>query len=124
MFMLHGFPKLAGGPESWEQVGMAMQSFGIDQIPVFFGFLAGITEFFGGLFLLAGIFFRPVLSFLLFVMMVAAAKTIADGGDFVALSHPLEIAIIFMGLLFCGPGKYSLQHRINRTIKMPAKRPL
>lgn len=117
MFLLHGYPKLAGGPETWQQVGMATQAIGISQLPVFFGFLAGVTEFFGGLFLLLGIFLRPTLGFLIVVMGVAIAQAIVDGGGFVAVSHPLEIGIVFISLIFTGPGKYNLQRRLNRTKK-------
>ena len=48
MFILHGAPKLFGGAEKWTQIGMAMASLGIGFIPAFWGFMAAISEFFGG----------------------------------------------------------------------------
>lgn len=118
MFILHGYPKLFGGPEAWEQVGQATQALGIDLLPVALGFLAGITEFFGGIFILTGAFFRPTLGFLIFVMAVAAAIHIANGDSFSTISHPIEIGIVFISMIFTGPGAYSL----DRNIKMNRKR--
>ena len=111
MFILHGYPKLFGGPEAWQQVGNSTQALGVNIVPVALGFLAGITEFFGGIFILAGLFFRPTLCFLIFVMAVATATHIANGAPFSIISHPIEVGIVFIGLLFLGPGKYGLQKR-------------
>lgn len=113
MFMLHGYPKVFGGPEMWTQVGSSMQSIGINFAPMFFGFMAGITEFFGGLFLLLGLFFTPSLILLLFVMLVATATQIASGGSFTAYSHSIELAIVFLSLLFIRSGTYSLDRKLE-----------
>lgn len=112
-FMFHGYPKLLGGPEMWEEVGTAMQVIGIDFAPVFWGFMAGITELFGGLFLLLGLFFRPALILLITVMAVAAASHVEAGDSFSALSHSIELAIVFISLLFMGPGKHSLDKKLH-----------
>lgn len=114
MLILHGYPKLFGGPEEWEQVGQATQAIGIYFLPVAFGFLAAITEFFGGIFLMLGLFFRPVLGFLIVVMAVAAATNIAGGESFATISHPIELGIVFISLLFIGPGKYSLDKKLSK----------
>lgn len=114
MLIFHGYPKIFGGPEMWQEVGSAMQSIGITFLPAAFGFLAGITEFFGGIFLILGLFFRPTLGFLICVMAVATATHIANGDPFALVSQPIELAIVFISLLFLGPGKYSLKHRLNK----------
>ena len=44
MFMLHGAPKLLGGPEQWEKQGRVMQNLGIDFLPAFWGFMAGFSD--------------------------------------------------------------------------------
>lgn len=113
MMMLHGYPKLFGGPEMWADLGTATQSVGVDFAPVFFGFMASITEFFGGLFLLLGLFFRPALLFLIIVMGVAAASHITAGDGFTDISHSVELAIVFAGMLFVGSGEYSLDNKLN-----------
>ncbi|MCW9707622.1 DoxX family protein [Fodinibius salsisoli] len=114
MFMLHGYPKVFGGPEMWTQVGSTLQVIGIDFAPMFFGFMAGITEFFGGLFLMLGLFFTPSLILLIIVMIVAAITHIASGDPFTAYSHSIELAIVFLSLLFIRPGPYSLDKKLEK----------
>lgn len=114
MFILHGYPKVFGGPEEWEQVGQVMQYFGIETAPMFFGFMAGIAEFFGGIFLLLGLYFTPSLILLTIVMFVAAVSHIQGGDGFASISHAIELGIVFISLLFIGPGKHSLDNRISR----------
>ncbi len=114
MFILHGYPKMFGGPEMWVEVGSAMQFLGMDFAPMFFGFMAGVTEFFGGIFLLFGLFFTPSLIFLFLVMVVATIKNIGAAEGFAYYSHSIEMAIVFAGLLFIGPGKYSLDRKLQK----------
>lgn len=114
MFMLHGYPKVFGGPEMWTKVGSSMQVIGIDFAPMFFGFMAGITEFFGGLFLMLGLFFTPSLILLIIVMTVATATHIASGDPFTVYSHSIELAIVFLSLLFIRPGEYNLDKKLNK----------
>lgn len=113
ILIIHGTPKLFGGPEMWTEVGQATQSIGIHFIPMFFGFMAAITEFFGGLFLIFGLFFKPTLSMLIVVMLVATTSSIAAGDNFTSISHSIELAIVFISLLFIGPGKLSLDNRLQ-----------
>lgn len=47
-FILHGWPKLAGGVAYWEAVGKAMEVVGITFAPAFWGFMAGFAETAGG----------------------------------------------------------------------------
>lgn len=114
MFMLHGYPKVFGGPEMWAEVGAYLQNIGIDFAPMFFGFMAGIAEFFGGLFLLLGLFFIPSVIFLLIVMLVATATHLGAGDPFTIYSHSIELAIVFISLLFIGSGKYNLDKKLEK----------
>lgn len=114
MFIIHGYPKVFGGPEMWKQVGAATQYIGIDAWPIFFGFMAGIAEFFGGLFLLLGLFFRTTLGVLIVLMIVATASHLGQGDSFGLVSHPVELAIVFISLLFIGPGKHNLDSKLLR----------
>lgn len=106
--VLHGYPKLAGGPKVWEGVGGTMSHIGIDAFPVVWGFLAGITEALGGLFLLLGLFFRPVNLLLAFTMLMATMHHLAAGDGLGIASRPFEMMVVFLGLMLVGPGKYSI----------------
>jgi len=109
--LLHGYPKLVGGPEMWKAVGSAMTNVGIDFYPAFWGFIAGLAEALGGLFILLGLFFRPTSIFLSFTMLVAALNHLASGDGMAGASHPLEMMVVFIGLILIGPGKYSVDKR-------------
>ena len=111
MFLFHGAPKIFGGPETWERVGTATTSLGIDFLPAFWGFMAGFSEFFGGLCLMLGLVFRPAGILLTITMTVAAARHLSQGDGLLRASHAIEAGIVFLSLIFIGPGKYSLDER-------------
>lgn len=113
MFILHGYPKMFGGPEVWSETGTAIQYFGINFAPMFFGFMAGVVEFFGGIFLILGLFFTPSVFFLMVMMIVATTKHLSVADGFVSYSHSIEMGIVFLSLLFIGPGKYSLDRKLQ-----------
>lgn len=111
MFIIHGFPKLAGGPAGWTQLGGSMKVVGIDFLPVFWGFMAAVSETFGGFLLIVGLFFRPALILLIITMVIAVLVHFAKGDGLSGASHAMELAIVFFGLIFIGPGKYSVDKR-------------
>jgi putative oxidoreductase len=111
MFIMHGYPKLFGGPEKWEAVGGAMRNIHVTAFPVIWGFLAGITETFGGFMLLLGLAFRPVCIALTFMMIIAALSHISRGRGIMEASHAIEAAFVFFALIFIGPGKYSVDKK-------------
>ncbi len=108
IFIKHGYPKIAAGPETWENLGNTLNLIGIDYLPVFFGFMAAITELVGGFLLVLGLFTRLAAAFLLVTMMVATLKHfLGDGG----YSHALTNAIIFTCILLTGGGRFSLDEK-------------
>lgn len=108
MFIYHGYPKLMGGPALWHKLGEAVGYFGIKIYPEIFGFLAAASESFGGVFLILGLFFRPACLFLMFTMIVASTHHLAGGDDLNTASHAIELAFVFFGLLFVGPGSIAI----------------
>ena len=106
----YGIPKFMGGTESLAQVGQAMQYVGIHGAPHVWGLLAALVEVVGGLMVLLGFLFRPAAFGLMIVMVVATLYQAHTGKGFVVSAlHPLSFFGVFLGLLFAGPGKWSLQ---------------
>ncbi|MEM7048997.1 MAG: DoxX family protein [Acidobacteriota bacterium] len=111
MFILHGYPKMLGGPESWQGLGKAMGYVGVDFLPAFWGFAAAFAELVGGALLILGWFFRPACLLLTLTMAVAATMHLRSGDGLAAASHAIEVGAVFFGLLFVGPGKHSVDQR-------------
>jgi len=110
--IIHGGPKIMGGPEKWADIGDAVGIFGISFAPVFWGFMAAFAEFFGGLSLMLGLLFRPALLLIIITMIVAASQTLSKGDPFSKAAYPLELMVVLMGLIIIGAGKYSLDNLI------------
>jgi putative oxidoreductase len=102
---VYGWAKISGGSGTWADLGQNMALFGITVWPTFWGFMAAATEFVGGICLMLGLLFRPVLVLLLCVMTVAFASHVAAGeGPW----HATEMATVFVALVLTGPGRYSV----------------
>lgn len=118
----HGQGKLFAGPETWAQIGANAANVGLDFFPVFWGFMAGLAEFGGGLLLLLGFLFRPALFLLICTMITAAASHVAGtvpGGPL----HAVEMGIVFLALFFTGPGQYSLDAMLAPRDEVRAETP-
>lgn len=113
MFMTHGAPKLFGGPAYWETIGNeGMGNLGIHFLPAFWGFMGGFAEFFGGLCLALGLFTVPFALLLIINMIVAVNSHFAKGEGLAMASHAIEAGFLFLGFVFMGAGKYSLDHKL------------
>ena len=108
MMILHGYPKLAGGPEKWAGLGKSMAAFGIHDFPQAWGFLAAFAEGVGGLLLVLGFLFRPACVLLFVTMVVAAAKHLGAGDGLMGASHAIELGVVFAALFVLGPGRFSV----------------
>ena len=108
MMILHGYPKLMGGPDKWASLGGNMTMFGIKSYHEIWGFLAAASEGVGGLLLILGLFFRPACFFMLCTMIVAVAHHLHAGESVKDAAEAIELGFVFMGLFLLGPGKYSI----------------
>jgi putative oxidoreductase len=104
---VHGWPKLAGGIHRWKEVGANMRYFHIHFWPGFWGFMAAFSETIGMALLIIGLFFRPSCVLLIITMIVAAVSDYHKQG-LGGASHALELCLVFIALIFIGPGKYSV----------------
>lgn len=104
---IHGWQKLAGGLGKWKALGGAMKYVGITFWPGFWGFMAAFSETLGMGLIIVGLLFRPSCLMLVITMSVAAVMEYRLHGWNDA-SHPLELGLVFLALIFIGPGKYSV----------------
>lgn len=111
MMMVHGFPKIMGGLDKWTALGGSMKVIGINFTPTLFGFLAAIAEGLGGFLLILGLFFRPVNMMLAFTMLIATLVHFNRGDGILGASHAIELGVLFLALIFIGPGKYSVDKK-------------
>jgi putative oxidoreductase len=101
--------------ETLTSIGKSMDYVGIHFGYLFFGFVSALTEVMGGFMILAGFLFRPAAALLAFNMLIATIFVThqldaSQGKTFVQMAmHPLSLMGIFLGLLFAGPGKWSIQ---------------
>ncbi|MCY7363202.1 MAG: DoxX family protein [Ignavibacteria bacterium] len=89
-----------------------MSNLGINYAPVFWGFMATITEFAGGILLILGLFTRPVSALLAFTMIVATIQQLSKLDQWRNVIQPVELLAVFIALIFIGAGKYSLDYLI------------
>ncbi len=108
LFIQHGAQKLFGfmAPEQWAAPSMFSMIW-----------IAGVLEFFGGLFILLGLFTRPVAFILSGLMAVAYFMSHAPHG-FWTIQNRGELAVaycfVFLYLTVAGGGSWSLDRLLWR----------
>jgi len=112
--LIHGLSKITGGPAGWETLGKSTANLGITFFPMFWGFMAAFSEFFGALLLLLGFFFRPITLLLSCTMFVAMMSHLTKLDPWGRVAYPMELMILFIALFLIGPGKYSLDEYFKR----------
>ena len=107
------FPKNGiWGPQEWFIQDTANMRF---PFPTFFAWVAVLSEFFGGILLIVGLFTRPAA--LLNIIVTFTATFIYHKGD---IGGAGLLSFYFMIMCVCvllfGPGKFSLDYLINRKL--------
>jgi putative oxidoreductase len=111
IFLKTGWP-LISNPGKWQGLGEALAAVGFTPSPTVakvFGFLAALSQFGGGICLILGFFFRPACIMMAGTMAVALAMHLKGGDPFQVFLPSLESLIVFVSLMFIGPGKISIE---------------
>jgi putative oxidoreductase len=111
LMIVHGYPRLAGGSDTWTNVGRAVSYLGIKFGYLAWGLAATVSLTLGGFLLILGFAHRPAALALTITMGVASIWKFYPFGGWEAAAHPAALGIVCLGLLFTGPGKYSLDAR-------------
>ncbi len=109
----HGWGKVVGGPNAWRGLGGTMQNWGIsaEWLHLVFGFAGTMAEFAGGILLAIGLYARTASFFLCCTMVVAAVHKVQAGDSvfMMGAAWPTELAIVFLALMFMGPGRFAVK---------------
>jgi putative oxidoreductase len=106
--LIFGLPKIEAGPVLWEQIGAATANLGFSFAPTFWGFMASLSEFGGGILLVLGLFVRPAALLMGITMIFATVHHMTAQDQWYNTITPLVYLSIFILLFFTGAGKYSL----------------
>ena len=107
LFILYTAPALMGGPSAWEHFGEGVRNWGIHSHFQIWGFLAALLGCVGGVLVIFGLFFRPAV-LLLLVFAIGHAIGVKHGSGFRTALPSIEMCFVLAGILFVGPGKYSV----------------
>jgi putative oxidoreductase len=107
LFILYTAPALIGGPRAWAHFGAGAGHFGLHSHFQIWGFLGSLLGCLGGALLIFGLFFR-IGVLLVFVLALGYAIAVYTGTGFRAALPSIELCFVLAGMLFIGPGKYSV----------------
>lgn len=117
MLVLHGWGKW--GKLDTFAAGLADQGY---PIPEVMAVLAALSESLGGLLVALGLLTRPAALTMLVTMLVAVF--VAHGDDGMKKQElPLTYAVIALGIVAAGAGRFSLDHLIARWANRASDRP-
>jgi len=107
IFILYAAPALIGGPRAWAHFGAGAGNFGLDSHFQIWGFLGSLAGCLGGALIIFGLLFR-IGVLLVFVLALGYALAVYAGSGFRAALASIEMCFVLAGMLFIGPGKYSV----------------
>jgi len=107
VFIIYAAPALMSGPKGWAQFGGGASHFGFHSHAQFWGFVGSLLGCAGGVLMIFGLLFR-VGVLLILVLAIPHAITIYETNPFRVALPSIEMCFILVGVLFIGPGKYSV----------------
>lgn len=108
--VVHGGPKLFGGPAKWLEVGSMLKVLGVTAMPALLGFIAAVSEFLGGILIGLGLFTR-LGAFMIFATLVVGASVMLAMKGLFAAAPAIEDALFMIVLMAVGAGKYSFDRK-------------
>jgi putative oxidoreductase len=108
LFIILTGPVLLGGTSRWSSFGSAIRSLGLNNHFQFWGFLGALMGCAGGALMVFGLFFRPGVLLVLSITFVHLLGVWHGGHALRENLGAVELFVMLLGLLFVGPGKYSV----------------
>ena len=107
LFILYTAPALMGGPSAWAHFGAGARNLGLHSHFQIWGFVGALFGCVGGVLIIFGLFFR-IGVLLLLILAVGHALGVTKAAGFRMALPSIEICFILAGILFVGPGAYSV----------------
>ena len=107
LFILYTAPALIGGPAAWAHFGAGARHWGLHSHFQLWGFLGSLFGCLGGVLMIFGLFFR-IGVLLVLLLAIAYAMAVESRTGFRAALPSIEMCLVLVGILFVGPGKYSV----------------
>jgi putative oxidoreductase len=92
----------------WAPFGSAIGNIGFSSNFQLWGFLGALAGCVGGALMVFGLFFRPGVLLVLAITLIHTVGAVDRSGTLRAALGAIELCLILTGLLFVGPGKYSV----------------
>lgn len=107
LFIIYTAPVLMGGANAWAHFGAGVKNVGIHSHLQIWGFLGALIGCVGGVLVIFGLFFRPGV-IVLVLLAIAHAIGVKHASGFRTALPSIEMCFVLAGILFVGPGKYSV----------------
>lgn len=107
LFLMYTAPVLLAGPNAWPHFGAGARNWGMHSHFQIWGFVVALLGCIGGVLVIFGLFFRPAILVLL-ILAVGHAIGVKHGSGFRTALPSIEMCFVLAGILFVGPGKYSV----------------
>ena len=108
LFVILTGPVLLAGSGRWANFGSAIRNVGISSNYALWGFLGALAGCVGAALMIFGLLFRPGVLLVLAITLVHTVGAFDGGGTVRGNLAAIELCVMLIGLLFVGPGKYSV----------------
>ena len=113
VLFLHALPKLFAGAHAWKSVGTSLSFINIGLPPMVFGFAILFLEALGAVSFVFGYFFRAACT-ILFILFALYFFNYFKIGYNTLMLWSLGLAAVFFGLIYVGPGRYSIAVKLEK----------
>ena len=113
VLLIHCLPPLFAGAGAWQRIGTPLAFINIGLPPTLLGLVVLLLEALGGISLVFGYFFR-IACVILSVLFGLYFFNYFRIGYHTLMLWSLGLATVFLGLLYTGPGRYSIAVKLEK----------
>ena len=113
VLLIHCLPKLFAGSQIWQSVGTTLAFINVGLPAAILGFIMLLLEALGGVSLMFGYFFR-IACIILFVIFGLYFFNYFSIGYQTLMLWSAGLAAVFFGLIYVGPGSYSIAVKLEK----------